>query len=232
MQHQQKELKFPPHVNYLCIEGVLGVGKTSLCELLGRLFGARLVLEDVGDNPFLPKFYSDRLAYAFQAQIWFLLSRHRQLSGMVAQQDLFHSVTVSDYMFAKDGIFAGINLREDEMALYSAISRMLETTVLQPDLVVYLQASTETLLKRIEKRGRSFESQMDAQYIDDLNEAYNRFFFSYTASPLLIINTNEIDFIDDTRDFFEVIEQIVNAKAGTNIYNPMGAKERMLIEGK
>lgn len=224
-----QDLKFPQHINFLCVEGVLGVGKTSLCSLLGRQLGARLICEDVEGNPFLEKFYADRGAAAFQTQLWFLLSRHRQLSQAVAQQDLFHSVTVSDYMFAKDQIFASINLVDDELALYTSIARTLETSVPLPDLVVYLQASTETLLRRIEKRGRSYENGMDENYINDLNEAYSHFFFHYTASPLLVINTNELDFVDDARDFREVIEQIVAAKPGVNIYNPLSQKDKAAI---
>ncbi|MCL2183598.1 MAG: deoxynucleoside kinase [Chitinispirillia bacterium] len=223
------DLKFPPHINFLCVEGVLGVGKTSLCDLLGRQLGTRLIREDVEGNPFLSKFYADRRAAAFQTQLWFLLSRHRQLTQVVAQQDLFHSVTVSDYMFAKDRIFASINLQDDELALYSSIAQTLETSVPAPDLVVYLQASTGTLLRRIEKRGRPYENGMDEGYISDLNEAYNHFFFHYTASPLLVINTNELDFVDDARDFREVIEQIVTAKPGINIYNPLSQKDKTAI---
>lgn len=220
---------FPQNIHYVCIEGVIGVGKTSLCEMLGRHLGARLILEEVEGNPFLPKFYPDRRAHAFQAQLWFLLSRHRQLSEPTPQQDPFHSVTVSDYMFAKNAIFAEMNLRGDELALYNSVAAMLGEALPQPDLVVYLQASTEALLKRIEKRGRTFERQMDTAYVDDLNKAYDNFFFRYTASPLLIVNTNEIDFADDPKDFFDVAEQIVNAEPGTNIYNPMRMKERKQI---
>ncbi|MCL2218460.1 MAG: deoxynucleoside kinase [Chitinispirillia bacterium] len=223
------ELKFPPHINFLCVEGVLGVGKTSLCDLLGRDLGARLVREDVEGNPFLPNFYSDRRSLAFQTQIWFLLSRHRQLTEAVAQQDLFHTVTVSDYMFDKDYIFASLNLQDDELALYNTVAHTLETSVPRPDLVVYLQASTETLLRRIDKRGRPYEDGMDEGYINSLNEAYNHYFHHYTASPLLIINTNELDFVDDVRDFREIIEQIVNARPGVNIYNPLSHKDKMAV---
>jgi len=228
-QPQQNPLEFPQHINYVCIEGVIGVGKTSLCEMLGQLFVARLILEEVDGNPFLQKFYSDRRSYAFQAQLWFLLSRHRQLSEAVAQTDMFRRVTVSDYMFAKNGIFAEMNLRGEELALYGQVEGMLGAGLARPDLVVYLQASTETLLRRIDKRARPFERQMDAQYVDDLNKAYNNFFFNYSGSPLLIINTNEIDFVGEGKDFAEIAEQIVNAKPGTNVYNPMRLKEKMLL---
>jgi len=229
MEQQQKTLEFPQHINYVCVEGVIGVGKTSLCEMLGQMCVARLILEEAADNPFLQNFYTDRRSYAFQAQLWFLLSRHRQLSETVAQQDMFRRVTISDYMFAKNGIFAEMNLSSDELALYNRVSGTLDADLPKPDLVVYLQASTDTLLRRVERRARPFERQMDAQYIDDLNKAYNNFFFHYSGSPLLIINTNEIDFVEENKDFLEVAEQIVNAKPGTNVYNPMGLKERMLI---
>ncbi|MDR0305465.1 MAG: deoxynucleoside kinase [Chitinispirillales bacterium] len=220
-----QELKFPSHVNYLCVEGVIGAGKTSLCNFMGERFGARLVMEEVDENPFLPKFYSDKRSYAFQTQLWFLLSRYKQISVMVAQQDLFHSMTISDYMFARDRIFASMNLQDDELSLYNNIARLLESAIPRPDLVVYLQASTDTLLKRIEKRGRSFEFNIEAKYIEELNDAYNYFFFHYTASPLLIIDANDIDFVNNTADLEEIVEQIVNAKAGTNFYHPIGSQK-------
>lgn len=218
------ELKFPSYLNYLCIEGVIGAGKTSLCELLARRFDARLVLEEVQDNPFLPKFYSNRKAYAFQTQLWFLVSRYKQLSVMVAQQDLFHQVTLSDYTFVKDRIFANITLEEHELALYNTIAPVMETGVPRPDLVVYLQASTEVLLKRIDKRGRAYEFNMDEEYIELLNQAYNHFFFHYVASPLLVINTNDIDFVNDSDDLDELVTQILKVKSGTNYYHPLGAR--------
>ena len=220
-----KEFKLPPHINYLCIEGVIGVGKTSFCNILGERLNARLVLEEVDGNPFLSKFYSNRRLYAFQTQLWFLLSRYRQLTGAeVEQRDLFHSLTIGDYIFEKDGIFAGMNLQGEEMELYDSVAGALEKSVPKPDLVVYLQASTETLVRRIEKRARAFESEIDIEYIDGLNQAYNGFFFHYTDSPLLIIDTNEIDFVEDMRDLDDLVEQIVNARPGTNFYKPLGAR--------
>jgi len=219
------ELKLPPHINYLCIEGVIGVGKTSLCNIIGDRLNARLVLEDVDGNPFLSRFYANRRLYAFQTQLWFLLSRYRQLTGVtVEQRDLFHSVIVGDYVFDKDRIFAGMNLQDEEMELYDSVAGALEKSVPKPDLVVYLQASTETLVRRIEKRARSYESAIDIEYIDGLNQAYNRFFFQYTDSPLLIIDTNEVNFVEEMRDLDELAEQIVSARPGTNFYKPLGAQ--------
>lgn len=221
--------KLPAHVNYLCIEGVIGAGKTSLCNILARVFDSRIITEEADENPFLPKFYTDRNLFAFQTQLWFLVSRYKQLSVMLAQQDLFYQTTISDYMFAKDRIFASLNLEEDELNLYNSIARVMEISVPKPDLVVYLQTSTEVLLKRIEKRGRTFEFNMDPEYIDMLNGAYNQFFFHYTASPLLIINSNDIDFVNSKDDLEVVIDQIVKAKTGTNFFQPMGSKDKSLL---
>ncbi len=223
-------LQLPPHLNYVCIEGVIGAGKTSLTTLLSDRFQARLVMEEIDENPFLSRFYSDRASFAFQTQLWFLLSRYKQLSVMVAQQDLFHQVTLSDYMFAKDRIFASINLHDDELMLYNNMASVLEKSTPRPDLIVYLQASTDVLLKRIEKRGRTFECNMDPEYIDTLNQAYNHFFFHYTYSPLLIINTNYIDFVNDSQDLNELIEQVISVKSGTHFYHPLGSKDRLYVK--
>jgi len=217
---------FPSWINYLCIEGVIGAGKTSLCTMLAREYDARLVLEQAEENPFLEKFYRDRRGFAFQTQLWFLVSRYRQLSEAVAQQDLFHSVTLGDYIFAKDRIFASVNLSDDEMLLYEHIADVMDDKLTRPDLVVYLQASTETLLRRIERRGRPYEYNMDPRYIASLNEAYNHFFFHYTDTPLLIINTNELDFVNNPGDFDEMLEQIRHAGRGTGYYQPMAARDK------
>jgi deoxyguanosine kinase len=217
--------EFPSQVSYLCVEGVIGAGKTSLCNLLAQQCNARLVLEEAEENPFLQKFYRNRRAYAFQAQLWFLVSRYKQLSVMVAQQDLFHELTISDYMFAKDRIFANINLEEHELTLYNNIARVMEVSIPRPDLVVYLQASTSVIMRRIEKRGRPYEFNMDPGYIEFLNEAYNHFFFHYTTSPLLIINTNDIDFVNETADLEEIVRQITTTRSGTNYYRPISSKK-------
>jgi len=220
----------PSHMNYLCIEGVIGSGKTSLSNILSERFNGRTVLEEAEENPFLAKFYTERRSFAFQTQLWFLVSRFRQLSQMVAQQDLFHQLTVSDYIFAKDRIFASINLDDEEYALYNTVSGVMTSSIPKPDLVVYLQASTDVLLRRIEKRGRSFEYNMDPQYLEILNRVYNQFFFHYTETPLLIVNTNNIDFVNNESDREELIDQIISAKQGTEYYQPMGSRDRLLIE--
>jgi deoxyadenosine/deoxycytidine kinase len=228
----QKAPQLPRHVRYLCVEGVLGVGKTALCNLLSRRLGARFVLEEGEQNPFLPKFYRNRKSFAFQTQLWFLLSRYRQLSETFTQLDLFQDVSILDYMFAKDKIFASINLDENELALYGRIAAILERTIPAPDYVVYLQASTDVLLKRIEKRGRPFESSVDKDYIDLLNQGYNHFFFHYTGSPLLIINTNDIDFVEYEGDLDELVREICKVSPGSNYYQPLDSKTRSFLDNK
>ncbi len=215
--------KLPETLTYMCIEGVIGAGKTSLCRMIAEQFNARMVLECHDENPFLSKFYDNRRYYAFQTQMWFLLSRYRQLTDMFIQQDLFHRLTVSDYMFAKDRLFASINLDENELALYNGIANALEAKAPPVDFVVYLQASTDVLLKRIAKRNRDYEAAIDRDYIDMLNQAYNHYFFHYTETPLLIINSNEIDFVNNKEDFEEILNQILQAKPGSNFYHPLGS---------
>jgi deoxyguanosine kinase len=229
----EKCRKLPPMIRTLAVEGIMGVGKTEFCAALAERCNASLVLDSVDENPFLPKFYKNRSLFAFQTQLWFLLSRYRQLSEALPQQDLFHDGVVMDYLFAKDRIFATVNLDDKELALYDTIARILDKDVPRPDYVVYLQASNETLMKRIEKRGRPFEFNMDFHYIDALNRAFNQFFFHYTASPLLIINTNNIDLTaSDARE--ELIDQILQAKPGCNFYQPLGSDDysKMLKKNK
>ena len=219
----EKAKLLPSTVRTFAVEGVIGVGKTELCAILAQRFDSRLVLEEAEENPFLPKFYKNRAHYAFQTQLWFLVSRYKQLSEALLQQDLFHETTITDYLFAKDKIFASVNLDENEYALYATVASILEKEVPKLDFVVYLQASTDALLKRIERRGRPFEFNMDRHYIEQLNAAYNQYFFHYTASPLLIINTTNIDFVNNNDEREEVIEQIIDVKPGVHFYQPLGA---------
>lgn len=206
---------------YIVVEGVLGVGKTSLCECLAKEFGARLVLEASDENPFLEKFYQDRRTYSFQAQIFFLLNRFRQQQE-IAQGDLFHRNLVCDYLFAKDRIFAYLNLDENELNLYERLCGMLSESIMNPDLVIYLQASTEVLMQRLTQRGRKYEKAIDQDYIERLNQAYNYYFFHYQETPLLVVNTNDIDFVNSRQDLNDLIKHISVMGKGTQYYTPAG----------
>ncbi len=205
--------------DYVAIEGVIGVGKTTLARLLAEQIGARLLLEEVEENPFLGHFYGDMRRYAFQTQMFFLTSRYRQQCDFV-QGDVFFQKTVSDYIFQKDRIFANITLDDRELDLYNRIVPVMERDIPRPDLVIYLQASLAVLLQRIEKRGRSFERQIDPEYLGSLSEAYNYFFFHYTDTPLLVVNTNEIDFVANPLDLQELLFRIAEHPGGTVYYTP------------
>lgn len=208
---------------YIVVEGPIGVGKTSLSNILAERFKGRRVLEVVEENPFLSSFYTDRSKFAFQTQIFFLLSRFRQQQELF-QQDLFSSMTVSDYLFAKDRIFAMLNLDPNELALYDRVFDALGTRVTRPDLVIYLQARLDVLLSRIKKRGREFERKFDAQYLEELVKAYNDFFFHYSATPLLVINTSDIDFVNNEADLENLLKVIRTTKKGTQHYIPLASK--------
>ncbi len=204
---------------YICIEGVIGVGKTSLARLLAEHLGAKEIYEQPEENPFLADFYRDPRRFAFQTQLFFLLSRYRQQQESF-QYDLFHEYTVSDYLFAKDRIFAHLNLEDRELFLYDKVASLLERDIPKPDLVVYLQSTPERLMANIRKRGRSYERAMSEEYIRSLNEAYNRFFFHYTDTPLLVINATQIDFVNNPHDLQEVISQIMRSHSGIEFYSP------------
>jgi len=208
---------------YIAVEGPIGVGKTSLVKALSKRFNARSVFEVVEENPFLASFYQDRSKYAFQTQLFFLLSRFRQQQELF-QQDLFAQVTVSDYLFAKDRIFASITLDPNELALYERVYEHLGPRVMKPDLVIYLQARQDVLLARIRKRGREFERKFDAEYLAELSRTYNDFFHRYDETPLLVINTSDIDFVESEKDFEELIRAIGSIKAGTHYYQPLGTR--------
>ena len=207
---------------YIVVEGPIGVGKTSLVELIGENFGSRAVLERVTENPFLPRFYQNPKRFAFQAQMFFLLSRYQQQREL-SQQDLFSQSIVCDYLFAKDRIFASVNLDDDELALYQQIYELMDQRIPRPDLVIYLQAPTEVLRQRIKFRGRGYEREISREYIEAINEAYNRFFFSYNATPLLIINTAEVDFVRNPEDFQDLVREIQRMKKGVQFYIPLGS---------
>jgi len=203
----------------VAIEGVIGVGKTSLANLLGDRLDAKLVLEKFEENPFLTDFYRDPERYAFQTQLFFLLSRYRQQQE-TRQTDMFHKLVITDYMFEKDRLFASLNLDDNEITLYDSVANLLQRNVIPPDLVIYLQADTGTLMNRIRSRQRDFEKAISSDYIDALTQVYNEFFFRYESSPLLIINTNDIDFVNNEKDLEEVIGYIRQPVSGTKFYNP------------
>ena len=209
-----------PDNRYIVVEGVIGVGKTSLSRLLSERLSAKLVLEEVEENPFLKDFYRDRTRYGFQTQMHFLFSRYQQQRNL-RQLELFNERMVADYLFQKDRIFAGLNLQERELALYERLVGWLELDVMKPDVVVYLQASPDTLMERIAKRGRAFEKEMDREYIKSLNEAYNHFFFHYVDAPLLVVNTNRIDFVNNPDDFQDLEKRILSHRQGTVYYAPI-----------
>ena len=207
------------NLQYVAIEGTIGVGKTSLANLFSEKLGAKLILEAFEDNPFLTDFYEDPENNAFQTQLWFLLQRYQQQQEL-RQVDMFHNLVVTDYMFVKDRLFAALNLNEKEMSLYDSVAKMMEKNVIHPDLVIFLQADTETLMDNISKRGRDFEKNMSEDYIDALNQVYNEYFFRYQETPLIIINTNNIDFVQNPGDLEEMISYIRQPISGTKFFNP------------
>jgi deoxyadenosine/deoxycytidine kinase len=205
----------------IAVEGPIGVGKTSFVELLAAKFDAAKVLEEL-DNPFLEAFYQDKQGAAFQAQLFFLLSRNRQLKAL-EQRDLFHRVAIVDYIFAKDKIFAYLNLDDSELLIYDKLYAMLEEQAPKPDLVIYLQAETRTLLERIRGRSRKYEKAISEAYINEINKAYQYFFFHYTQTPLLVIDTTAIDFVHEQEHLEELVQQIRKMDRGVQYYRPLGS---------
>jgi deoxyadenosine/deoxycytidine kinase len=206
---------------YIAVEGPIGVGKTALAEALAAQLDARLVLEQAEENPFLAGFYEDRTKHAFQAQLFFLLSRFQQ-QQVLFQQDLFTQSTVSDYVFAKDRLFATLTLPPHELALYERVYELLGARTVKPDLVVYLQARTDVLLSRIRRRGRDFERSIDAGWLDQLAKAYSDFFFHWEDTPLLVVNTSDVELDSNARDLEALLTVVRRHRKGTQHYVPMG----------
>jgi deoxyguanosine kinase len=209
-----------PH-RYIAVDGPIGTGKTTLAKMLAEDLGGRVVLEPLEKNPFLPEFYKDRNKNAFKTQLFFLLNRYQQQLEL-KQEDLFHTVTICDYTFAKDRIFAQINLGADELALYDTVFHLLDTRLPKPDLVVYLQASTSVMLQRIKQRKMAFERAIGEEYLEQLTETYNKAYFTYSDTPLLIVNSNDLDIVKNPTDWENLRSAILDHHQGTAHYHYVG----------
>ncbi|MCE7860549.1 MAG: deoxynucleoside kinase [Chloroflexi bacterium CFX2] len=205
---------------YIAIEGVIGVGKTTLARLLQPAFEAEVLLEVFEENPFLSDFYADRARYAFQTQIFFLLSRYRQQNNNVPDLLAAGKSLISDYTFSKDALFAGINLKGDELEMYHKVHEALGEKIPKPDLIVYLQATTDTLMGRIAFRDRPYERQMERAYIDELNLAYENFFSkTLDRTPVLKIDTNDLNIVQNV-EHIKLIENRIRETLGLTPYQP------------
>ena len=211
------DVNLPEHLRYVAIEGVIGVGKTTLAKYLARRFSGHAVLEMFDENPFLESFYANRERWAFHTQLSFLASRFKQQKS-IQNRDLFRTFVVSDYTFDKDWIFAHLNLTGDELSLYNSLFSIMEPTVPRPDLIVYLQSNTDRLMRNIVLRGRSYERKMRSDYIESLVEAYDYFFFRYIGSPLLIVNATELDFVKYPDDLDEIVRQMCTGRHTATTY--------------
>ena len=221
-QATEATMKLPERVHFIAIDGVIGAGKSSLAKILAKALSANLVLEQFEENPFLAKFYENPEAYAFQTQLFFLLSRLRQIQDAFVQNDLFRRNVVSDYTFEKDRIFALQNLTDSELAMYETVSDNLSKDLPTPDLVVYLQADVSTLMNRIAMRGRAMEKNIEGSYLRDLLARYDHHFWHYKKAPVLIINTNQIDFVHNEKHLKLVLDAIAAAPTQTTYFAPEG----------
>lgn len=213
----ENKLAESSEVRFITIEGVIGSGKTSLAHKLSEKIKANLILEQFEQNPFLEKFYLDRKRYAFQTQMFFLINRFKQMQ-LQNQENLFTEFLVSDYLFEKDRIFAYLNLVGEELKLYDTIFPLLHRDLRKPDLVVFLQSSVDRLMYNIKKRNRKIERNLSRSYIEELSEAYNNYFFKYNNTPLLIVNTTQLDFVHNEEDFNELFNVIFREDRGVYEY--------------
>jgi len=213
--------KLPEKYRYIVIEGPIGAGKTSLARIISERCGAASLLEDPDANPFLAGFYQNAERYALPAQLYFLFQRIDQVREL-NQSDLFERVTVSDFMLDKDPLFARLNLNDDELKLYRQIYEHLKPQAPPPDLVIYLQAAPETLIERVRRRGMNYEKNISDEYLVRLAEAYTRYFYQYTAAPLLIVNSENLNFVDSEADFVLLLQRI-DAMRGPREFFSLGS---------
>jgi deoxyguanosine kinase len=204
---------------YIALEGPIGVGKTTLAQVLARELNARLMLEEGEQNPFLARFYEDPEKYAIPVQLYFLLTRYNQQRELL-QRPLLEQATVADYLFAKDRIFANLNLAPDELVLYEQVYKLLDSKMAKPDLVVYLLARIDVLAERLRRRNRDFERDISYEYLERVSTAYRDFFFYYDEAPLLVVDTSEIDFVNNPSDLADLIREIDRAGQGVQHYVP------------
>ncbi len=207
------------HPDYIVVEGAIGVGKTTLAKRLARTFNTELMLELAAENPFLPRFYSDPKSVALPTQLYFLFQRAKQIEAL-RQTDMFKPVQVSDFLIEKDKLFASVTLDDDELALYNQVYERLTLDAPVPDLVIYLQAPLDTLMQRIIERGIDYERPISRSYLKKISEAYVEFFYYYTTSPLLIVNTNEFNLSGNDRDYNLLLDHIKRLPPGKHYFNP------------
>ena len=209
-----------PH--YVAVEGPIGVGKTTVVEKLAERLDANTVLEDWATNPFLQSFYEGSDGASFQLELFFLLMRYRQQQELV-QRKLFAQATLCDYVFEKSRLFAYLNLDDSELMIYEKLFTLLSESVPKPEHVVYLQAPTDVLMKRVNARGRSVASHLSEENLGEVNRAYNHYFFHYGATPLLVVNTTDVDFASSTEDLDDLLRQVRSMGKGTQYYVPRGS---------
>ena len=208
-------------IKYIAVEGVIGAGKTSLAKKLAERLNAQLILEEFDDNPFLKNFYEDPAKFGFYAQMYFILKRYKQLQEL-SQETLFHEYTVADYIFEKDRIFAYLNLNDEDLKVYELLANHIQKNLVVPDLIIYLQSTPERLYANIKHRDREEERPMTQEYLEKLNEAYNYFFFRYKSSKVMIVNSTEIDFVNNNDDFENLIAEILKpGHSSMEYYDPV-----------
>jgi len=208
--------------HYIAVDGPIGVGKTAVVERLAERLDATTLLEEWGQNPFLKGFYEGTPGAAFQVELFFLLSRYRQQQEL-RQRNLFNQVTLADYVFEKSKLFAFLNLEDSELLIYEKLYGLLAESAPRPDLAVYLQAPTEVLMKRIRARGRPEEAHLSEDYLAEVNRAYNHYFFHYTQTPLLVVNTADVNLAKSDQDVDDLLRQVRSMGKGTQYYVPLGA---------